>query len=150
MVAVFVATGQEVRDVLELTEGARVTAGIVALAIVTIELGGVFLLRIATGRVPATHLQERFFRAGHAHAGVLVTLGLVCLLLAHATELTGAVRWLAQTGVLIAAILMPAGFFLSAAGRGRERPSRAIVLVPVGGGVLAAGVVALGVGLLTS
>lgn len=135
---------------LDLTEGARVTAGIVALTIVAVELGGVFLLQIATGGVPATPLQDRFFRAGHAHAGVLVTLGLVCLILTQATDLTGAARWLAQTGVLVAAILMPAGFFLSAAGRGRERPNRAIVLLPAGATVLAGGVITLGVGLLTA
>lgn len=135
---------------LELAESARVTAGVVALSIVTIEAGGFFMLRVATGGMPATPLQTRFYRAGHAHAGVLVTLGLVCLLLAQATALTGGFRWLAQTGVLVAAILMPAGFFLSAAGRGRERPGRAIVLVPVGATVLAGGVVALGLGLLTA
>jgi uncharacterized membrane protein SirB2 len=135
---------------LELTESARVTAGLVALAIVTIEAGGVLLLRMATGGVPATKLQGQFFRAGHAHAGVLVTLGLVCLLLTQATQLSGAARWLAQTGVLVAAILMPAGFFLAAAGRGRDRPGRAIVLVPAGAVVLAAGVVTLGVGLLSA
>lgn len=135
---------------LELTEAARTTAGVVALSIVAVESGGFLLLRMGTGRVPATGLQTRFFRAGHAHAGVLVTLGLVCLLLTQATELTGTLRWLAQTGVLVAAILMPAGFFLAAAGKGRERPGRAIVLVPVGAVVLAAGVVTLGVGLLAA
>lgn len=135
---------------LELTESARITAGIVALSIVTIEAGGVFLLRIATRGMPATRLQTQFFRAGHAHAGVLVTLGLVCLILTQATDLSGVLRWLAQTGVLVAAILMPAGFFLSATGRGRERPNRAIALIPTGAVALAGGVVALGVGLLTA
>jgi hypothetical protein len=136
--------------VLELTESARMTAGIVALTIVAVESGGVLLLRMATGGVPATKLQGQFFRAGHAHAGVLITLGLVCLLLTQATALTGGFRWLAQTGVLVAAVLMPAGFFFSAAGPGRERPNRAIVLIPAGAVVLAGGVVTLGVGLLTS
>lgn len=74
-------------------------------------------------------------------------LGLVCLLLAEATDLTGFWRWLAGTGVLVAAILLPGGFFLSAAGTGREAPNRAVVLLPVGGAVLAAGVVTLAIGL---
>ena len=133
---------------IELTEAARVTAGVVALTVVTIEAGGAFLLRYATGRAEATDLQRSFFRAGHAHAGVLVTLGLVCLLLGEATALTGAWRWLAQTGVLVGAVLLPAGFFLSAAGRGRSRPNRLVVLLPLGAFAVAAGVVALGVGLL--
>ncbi|MBO9554130.1 hypothetical protein [Cellulomonas sp.] len=133
---------------LELTDAARVTAGIVALTVVGIESGGWFLFRVTTGREQATDFQRAFYRAGHAHAGVLVTLGLVCLLLGEATTLSGGWRWLAQTGVLVAAIVMPAGFFLSAIGRGRDRPNRWVVLLAVGAVVLAAGVLTLGVGLI--
>jgi len=133
---------------IELSEAARVTAGIVALSVVAIESGGAFLLRVATGKEQATDFQKSFYRAGHAHAGVLVTLGLVCLLLGEATSLAGFWRWLAQTGVLLAAIVMSAGFFVSALGRGRERPNRAVALLGVGAVLLAAGVVTLGVGLL--
>lgn len=50
--------------------------------------------------------------------------------------------------MLVAAIVMPAGFFFSAMGKGRERPNRAAVLLVAGGGCLAAGVVMLGIGLL--
>lgn len=135
---------------MELTEAARTTAGIVLLTVVAIESGGAFMVRVVTGGVAATDFQRRFYRAGHAHAGVLVTLGLVCLLLAEATALTGPAGWLARTGVLIAAILMPAGFFFSAMGAGRTRPSRWAVLLAAGALVLAAGVVTLGVGLLTA
>lgn len=135
---------------IELTEAARTTAGIVALSVVAIESGGYFLVRVGTGKVPVTEFQRGFYRAGHAHAGVLVTLGLVCLLLGEATVLSGAARWLAQTGVLVAAVVMPLGFFLSATGPGRERPSRWVALLPVGATVLAAGVVTLGIGLLTA
>jgi hypothetical protein len=133
---------------LELTDAARITAGVVALSIVAIESGGAFMLRVVTGRDEATEFQKSFYRAGHAHAGVLVTLGLVCLVLGEATDLTGFWRWLAQTGVLVAAIVMPAGFFLAALGKGREAPSRFVVLLGIGAVVLAAGVATLGVGLL--
>ncbi|WP_028049880.1 hypothetical protein [Cellulomonas sp. URHD0024] len=133
---------------IELSDAARTTAGIVALTVVAIEAGGAFLLRVQSGREPATEFQRSFYRAGHAHAGVLVTLGLVCLLLGEATTLTGFWRWLAQTGVLVAAILMPAGFFFSAVGRARDKPNRSVYLLGAGALMLAAGVVALGVGLL--
>ncbi|KON71807.1 hypothetical protein M768_17645 [Cellulosimicrobium cellulans F16] len=132
---------------LELTDAARITAGVVLLTVVGIESGGAFLVKVVTRRVPATGFQTSFFRAGHAHAGVLVILGLVCLLLTEATALEGFWRWLAATGVLVAAILLPAGFFLSAVGSGREAPNRAVVLLPAGGVVLAAGVVTLAIGL---
>jgi hypothetical protein len=135
--------------VLELSDAARTTAGVVLLTVVAVESGGAFMLRVVTGAVPATDFQRRFFRAGHAHAGMLVTLGLVCLLLAEAAGLSGALGWLARTGVLVAAILMPAGFFFSAMGAGRERPSRWIALLVVGAVVLAAAVVTLGIGLIT-
>ena len=135
---------------IELTEAARTTAGVVALTIVAIESGGYFLVKVGTGAVPVTEFQRGFYRAGHAHAGVLVTLGLVCLLLGEATSLTGFPRWLAQTGVLVAAVLMPAGFFFSAMGAGRERPSRWVALLAAGALVLAAGVATLGIGLLTA
>ena len=43
---------------IELTEAARVTAGIVALSVVAIESGGAFLLRVVTGKEQATEFQK--------------------------------------------------------------------------------------------
>lgn len=131
-----------------LTADARMTAGIVMLTIVGIESGGLFLLRTARSNPGYTDFQRSFFRAGHAHAGVLVILGLLCLLLSGATGLSGFWAWLAGTGVLIAAILMSAGFFFSAMGAERTTPNRWIGLIFAGAASLAAGVVTLGVGLL--
>lgn len=96
-----------------------------------------------------TEFQRSFARAGHAHAGVLVTLGLIALVLADATTLTGAVGWLARSGVAVSAILVSAGFFLSSLGRDVHRPNRLIALLWAGAVLLAASVVSLGVGLLT-
>jgi hypothetical protein len=135
---------------MDLSDASRTLAGILLLSLVTVESGGLFLLRVVQGREPATPLQTSFFRAGHAHAGVLLTLGLVIQVLVDATELSGAGEWLARTGVPAAALLMPAGFFLSVLGRGRETPSRLVWLVYTGGGVLAAGLIAAGIGLLTA
>ncbi len=135
---------------IELSSAAQSTAGLAVLAATTVASGGYLMLRVATRRLPATDLQRTFFRAGHAHAGVFVTLGLVCLLLTEATALTGAAAWLARTGVLVAAIVMPAGFFFSAMGSGRTAPSRWVLLLPVGALFLVAGLVTLGIGLLTA
>jgi hypothetical protein len=134
--------------VLVLATDARITAGIVMLTIVGIESGGLFLLRTARSNPGFTDFQRSFFRAGHAHAGVLVILGLLCLVLTGASGLTGFWAWLAGTGVLIAAILMSAGFFFSAMGTGRTTPNRFIGLIFAGAASLAAGVVTLGFGLL--
>lgn len=133
---------------LELSAPAQTTAGVVLLLAVTVASGGYFLTRVARGDVPATNFQRSFFRAGHGHAGVLIILGLVCLLLTEATGLDGLWAWLARTGVLVAAILMPAGFFLSATGRGRTAPNAFVALLGLGAVFLVAGLATLGVGLL--
>ena len=133
---------------LVLTDGARTTAGILLIALVTVESGGLYMLRLVRGQQPATPFQVSFARAGHAHAGVLVSLALVCQLFAGAAGLEGVLDWVARDGVAVAAILMPAGFFISSMGRGREFPSRWIVLVYAGAVSLALGVTTLGIGLL--
>lgn len=133
---------------LVLSESARITAGIVLLTVVGIESGGLFLLRTMKSDLGLTDFQRSFFRAGHAHAGVLVILGLVCLLLTGSTGLAGFWAWLAGTGVLVAAILMSAGFFFSAMGSGRTAPNRFVGLLFAGATFLAGGVLTLGIGLL--
>ena len=126
------------------------TAGVALLTIVFIEYGGAFLYRTVTQKIACTDFQRSFFRAGHAHAGVLVILGLVSLLLVGSTELTGVWRWLGSTGALVAAVLMPAGFFFGAMGAGRTTPNRFVALLPAGAAVLGAAVVTLGWGLFTA
>ena len=135
---------------IELSTAAQATAGFAVLAATTVASGGYLMFRVVTRRLPATELQRTFFRAGHAHAGVFVTLGLVCLLLTEATALAGAAAWLARTGVLVAAIVMPAGFFFAAMGSGRTAPNRWVLLLPVGALFLVGGLVTLGVGLLAA
>lgn len=135
---------------LALSEASRTTAGILLLAIVTIEYGGWFLTRIVRGAVPMTPFQQNFARAGHAHAGVLVILGLVCQILVDATTLDGFAAGLARSGVPAAAILMSAGFFLSSVGKDVTKPNKLIWLVWIGALSLAAGVISLGVGLLAT
>jgi hypothetical protein len=57
---------------------------------------------------------------------------------------------LARTAIPLAAILMPAGYFLSSAGAGRTEPNRLIYLLYAGAVSLALGVVSLGLALLTA
>jgi hypothetical protein len=57
---------------------------------------------------------------------------------------------LARDGIWAAAILFPAGFFLSSAGRGATQPNRLILLLYAGAACLTAGVLTLGIGLLTA
>src|SRR4051812_11816555 len=110
--------------VLALSHQSSTTAGILLITVVGIAYGGTFMLRVVGGSVPVTDFQKAFFRAGHAHAGVLVILGLVGTILVDATDLTGFWQGVARNGVPLAAILMSAGFFFSAIGRDRRRPNR--------------------------
>jgi hypothetical protein len=132
-----------------LSNDALDTAGMLLLAIVVVESGGLFMLKLVRGRAERTPFQHAFARAGHAHAGVLVTLSLVVQILADAASLEGVGAALGRNAIPLAAILMPAGFFLSSAGTGRTAPNRLIVLLYAGVVALAAGAVTLGVGLLS-
>lgn len=135
---------------LQLSADSRSVAGILLLTVVTIEFGGWYMTRIVRGRVPLTDFQKAFARAGHAHAGVLVILSLVCQILVDATDLTGFARGIARLGVPIAAILMSGGFFASSAGKNLSQPNKAIVILWLGAISLAAGTITLGIGLLTT
>ncbi|RXZ72243.1 hypothetical protein [Agromyces albus] len=122
--------------------------GILLLALVTVESGGYFLTRVVRGHVPVNSLQQGFFRAGHAHAAVLLVLSIAILAVIGHAELDGFWLWLASTGVPIAAILMPAGFFLSVTGRDPQRPNRLIVLLWIGVAALTAALITAGIGLI--
>jgi hypothetical protein len=132
-----------------MTDVQTITAGVVLLTVIGIAYGGSFMLRVINRTMPANELQRSYFRAGHAHAGVLVILGLVVMLLMAQAGVTGAFAAL-STCVLWAAILMPAGFFLSVVGRDPEKPNRLRYLIYAGGLVLVVGVGSAGVGLLTT
>lgn len=133
-----------------LSEESVTLAGILLLALVTVETGGLYLLSISRGRAEVTPFQEKFARAGHAHAGVLLLLALVCQPYADAAGLDGFLGWLARAGVAVAALLMPGGFFFSSMGPGRAAPNRLIVLVLAGALMLAASLTTLAIGLLTA
>ncbi len=133
-----------------MSEETRVLAGVLLLALVTVETGGLYLLQLWRSRGGVTDFQMGFARAGHAHAGVLLVLSLTALLYADTADLSGIWNWLARTGVPVAAILMPAGFFFSSMGQGRTRPNRLVGLIFAGAVVLALGLASLGIGLLTA
>ncbi|MFP2909141.1 hypothetical protein ACLESD_29680 [Pyxidicoccus sp. 3LFB2] len=122
--------------------------GTLLLSLITVESGGVFLTRVGRGIVPANALQKNFFRAGHAHAAVLLVLSIAILAVIDAARLPFALDVVARYGVPVSALLMPAGFFLSVLGKDPQRPNRLMVLLWVGAGVLTAGLLAAGMGLL--
>jgi len=130
------------------SDSTRILAGILLLSLVTVESGGLYLVKLVRGNAPATPFQLGFARAGHAHAGVLLILSLVIQVYVDGSGLTGLAEWVARSLVPIAALLMPAGFFFSSMGAGRTEPNRLIALVWAGAVSLAIGLATLGIGLL--
>jgi len=125
-----------------------ITIGILLLALVTVESGGYFLTKVVRGHVPANALQKNFFRAGHAHAAVLLILGMVILIVLDQIDLGGVWQFAARNLVLVSAILMPAGFFLSVIGKDPQKPNRLISLLWLGVAALTIGLLAAGFGIL--
>jgi hypothetical protein len=93
-------------------------------------------------------LRQKFFRAGHAHAGVIVILSLVCQMLADAAVLPTPVLWFVRIGVPVSAILISAGFFLSVLPPNAIQACKSVSLIYAWALILAVGVVTLGIGLL--
>lgn len=134
-----------------MTYETKLMSGIVLLTVPTIIYGGFFLLQVLTGKqdkLALTAFQKSMFRAGHAHAGVLVMLALIILLYIDNTQLTDDWKWVARITVPTSAILISGGFFGAAAGKEVTKPGKLIILLYAGIFVLAAGLITTGVGLV--
>ena len=56
-----------------MSDESRVLAGILLLALVTVETGGLYMVKLVRGKADGAHRSSSAFaRAGHAHAGVLL------------------------------------------------------------------------------
>lgn len=129
----------------------RMFAGILLVILPTVMYGGLTLLSFLTGTSPGYNdnpLRHDLWRAGHAHAGVYLVLSLVMLRYVDEAVLSPFWKWLARIGAPIAAILIPAAFFLSVASPDAKHPNALINLAYVGALFLAGAVLSLGVGLI--
>jgi len=134
-----------------MTGDARLMSGIILITVPTIQYGGYFLLTSLMSKESGymdNPLRQNFFRAGHAHAGVIVILSLVCQILADSAVLPFSLVWFVRVGVPLAAILISAGFFFSVLPPEATQAGGAVRLIYAGAVVLAASVIMLGIGLL--
>ncbi|GAA4094619.1 hypothetical protein [Actinomadura miaoliensis] len=119
------------------------------LSIVTVEFGGHALLKFITtdgGRLG--ELRERFFRAGHAHAGILLVLTLVYWLYLPRAGYSNGLEW-AFGAVLLAGVLAQSGGFFVHLGVGQAGArSFGTTLTRVGALLIAVALVALSAGLV--
>jgi hypothetical protein len=136
-----------------MTREARLMSGIILITIPTIQYGGYFLLTSLMNKASGymeNPLRQNLFRAGHAHAGVIVILSLACQMLADAAVLPTPLLWVVRIGVPLSAILISAGFFFSVLPPTATEAGGAVFLIYIGTVILAVGVVTLGIGLLRS
>lgn len=130
------------------------TRWMVALAFIslpTIAFGGYFLLSILRRRAGTegiTPIQRDYFRAGHAHAGVLVLLAIVGQLVLDSSRFGDSAVWALRIGLFASPLLVSAGFF-GGAPRTADGPAGPLVkLVLVGAVVLGGSALGVGLGLL--
>lgn len=113
---------------------------IVLVSLPTVMFGGYSLLRLrVAGRL--NEFQETYFRAGHAHAGVLLVMSLAALSFVDRADLSTAMRWVVCLLLAAGVIAQSGGMFIHMAiGRpGRWSPGNTVTV---------AGAVALAAALL--
>ncbi|MGH8868092.1 MAG: hypothetical protein ACRDYU_08860 [Actinomycetes bacterium] len=126
-------------------------AGILLVIFPTVVFGGASLLWHWITRQSSYYdhpLRRSLWRAGHAHAGVLLILSLVALLLVDKAELPSGLTEVVRFTIPAAALLLPIAFFLSIAHPRAEHPNGLINLAYVGAASLTVGMLTLGVGLI--
>jgi hypothetical protein len=129
----------------------RMFAGVLLVTVPTVMFGGLTLLSQLVGKAPGyfdNPLRQDLWRAGHAHAGVYLVLSLVLLRYVDEARLSAAWKWVARLGAPVAAILIPAAFFLSVVSPTATEPNGLINLAYPGAAALAAAVLTLGIGLI--
>ena len=127
------------------TESRRL-AGILLVIIPTVMYGGVSLLGflINDPTYMQNPLRQDLFRAGHAHAGVLLILSLIALRYVDEATLSKAWKGVARHSIPLSAILLPAAFFFSVLDPEATKPNGLINLAYAGAASLALGVLTLG------
>jgi hypothetical protein len=133
-----------------MTHESRFLAGVLLILLPTVMFGGVSILSLLINDPSYTEnpLRQDFWRAGHAHAGVWLILALVALPYVDEANLSNAMKRLVRGAIPIAAILVPAAFFLSVLSPDAKAPNGFIYLAYVGAALLALGVLVLGIGLV--
>ncbi|WP_432051427.1 hypothetical protein [Streptomyces xiamenensis] len=118
-------------------------------SLVSVETSGFILLRlISANRKELGPAREQFFRAGHAHAGVLLILSLVYFLYLDRTDWGGFLQWLFGIMLLVGLLALSGGFLVHMLYGAPERTTPGVVLTRVGGPLIAAALIALAIGLI--
>ena len=125
-------------------------AGILLIIMPTVIYGGVSILSflINDPSYQQNELRQDLFRAGHAHAGVLLILSLVALRYVDEANLSQKWKAIVRHSIPLSAILLPAAFFFSVLKANATAPNDLIYLAYAGAVLLVFGLIVLGIGLV--
>jgi hypothetical protein len=90
----------------------NVLAAIIWALLVTVMFGGYSLLMLLTGGGELSEFEEKFFRAGHAHAGVLTAIGILYSSALGRTLLPAGRQVIAWTVYVVGVLLQSGGMFV--------------------------------------
>jgi len=123
---------------------------VLLLVLPTVVVGGVSILTllIRDPRYAQNALRQDLWRAGHAHAGVLLVLSLIALRYVDESRLSDRAKAYVRSSIPASAILLPVAFFFSVLKPGATTPNALINLAYLGALVLVSGLFTLGVGLV--
>jgi hypothetical protein len=126
------------------------------LTLLTVQVGGWALLGFLTAQhSPMADTDPmrkerriRFFRAGHAHAGVLLVLSLVYYVYLDRAQYSNGLDWLVGLALTLGILAQSGGFFLHMALGAPEHPTRGTRLAIAGGTIIGICLVVLAIGLI--
>lgn len=127
----------------------RIFSIIAWLALPTVMYGGYALLGLLA-RDGLSEFQQTYFRAGHAHAGVLLLMALLYHRYLEETALRPNVKVASAAVLLVGILAQSGGFFLHMAVGQPGQPSIGTTLTSLGAPLLAAAVLVLVYGLATT
>jgi hypothetical protein len=134
-----------------MSDEARWMLAVSFISLPTIAFGGYFLLSILkrqAGTESISSIQREYFRAGHAHAGVLVTLAIIGQIVLDYSLFNETLVWAMRIGLVAAPLLISGGFFGGAPKAPDAQPGGLVRLIPIGAIVMSLSTIGVGLSLL--
>ena len=131
-------------------DATRLFAIVSLISLPTVMYGGYSLRRLMERGEGLTEFQRTYFRAGHAHAGVLLVLSLVYYQYLAGTTLGEGLKWLACVVLVVGILAQSGGFFLHMTVGAPNRSSAGTTVTAVGAVLLAAAVLFLAYALIAA
>jgi hypothetical protein len=106
------------------------------------------ILKKQAGTENISSIQREYFRAGHAHAGVLIILAIIGQIVLDYSLFNDALVWAMRVGLLVAPLLISGGFFGGAPRTPEAQPGGLVRLIPLGAVVMSLSTIGVGLSLL--